>query len=87
MKHASPVYTVGPGRAIIRNGLPMFYLQPIKTEKDYETALAAYDSNGSGDFDSDDEVDAAVDAGVAEFEDVAASFECPVIPLPKGRNG
>lgn len=52
---------------------------------DYDAAVAAHDSNGSGNFDSEEEVLAAVDAGDASLGAVAASFECPVIPLPKGK--
>lgn len=53
---------------------------------DYNAAAAAHDSNGSGNFDSEEEVLAAVAAGDAELGAVAASFECPVIPMPKGKN-
>ena len=52
---------------------------------DYDAAVTAHDSNGSGTFDSEEEILAAVDAGDAELGDVDASFECPVIPLPKGK--
>jgi hypothetical protein len=49
---------------------------------DYEAALAAFDANGSGDFDSDEEVTAAIDAGAATDIGVVKSFVCPVIALP-----
>lgn len=52
---------------------------------DYEAAVEAVDANGSGDIDSDAEVDAALDGGWATDLGVVRSFECPVIPLP--RNG
>ena len=52
----------------------------------YATALAGFDANGSGDFDSASEVEAAIAAGVITTS-AGPSFECPVIPLPrKGGN-
>ncbi|MBA4180876.1 MAG: hypothetical protein C0506_09835 [Anaerolinea sp.] len=48
---------------------------------DYAAAVGAYDANGSGDFDSDEEVLAAI-AGGAATTSAGPSFECPVIPLP-----
>jgi hypothetical protein len=48
---------------------------------DYDAAVAAFDANGSGDFDSDEEVAAALDAGLATDVGIVASFVCPVIPL------
>jgi len=49
---------------------------------DYVAAVAAYDANGSGDFDSDAEVAAAVAGGAATDIGVIKSFECPVIHVP-----
>jgi len=51
---------------------------------DYAAAVATYDANGSGDFDSDEEVAAALAGGSAVDVGVVKSFECPVIPLAKG---
>jgi hypothetical protein len=48
---------------------------------DYDAALAANDTNGSGDFDTTAEVQAALDDGSATSLGVVKSFECPVIPL------
>jgi hypothetical protein len=48
---------------------------------DYDAAVSAYDSNGSGDFDSASEVEAALSGGAATSLGVVKSFECPVIPL------
>lgn len=48
----------------------------------YGSALAAFDANGSGDFDSAAEVEAAIAAGVITTS-TGPSFECPVIPLPR----
>jgi hypothetical protein len=50
---------------------------------DYSAALAAHDANSSGDFDSDEEVDAALASGMASDLGVVKRFECPVIPLPR----
>ena len=49
---------------------------------DYDAALAQFDTNGSGDFDSADEVSAALEAGAATDIGVVKSFVCPVIHLP-----
>jgi len=48
---------------------------------DYAAALAAYDANDSGSFDSDEEVAAALAAGAARDVGVVKSFVCPVIKL------
>ena len=48
---------------------------------DYEAAVAAFDANGSGDFDSDEEVAAALAGGAATDEGVVKRFVCPVIRL------
>lgn len=50
---------------------------------DYAQALADFDANDSGDFDSAAEVEAALDDGVL-YTTAGPSFECPVIPLPRG---
>jgi len=49
---------------------------------DYGAALAAHDANGSGDFDSTGEVEAALADGSAESLGIVKSFECPVIRMP-----
>ena len=48
----------------------------------YPAAVAAYDTNGSGDFDSDEEVAAAIAGGAATDLGVIKSFVCPVIHIP-----
>lgn len=55
------------------------------TFTDYEAAVAAVDSNMSGDIDSDAEVQAAIAGGFVTDNIVVAQFECPVIPTPHGR--
>ena len=47
----------------------------------YAAALAAYDANDSGSFDSDAEIAAALAAGAARDLGVVKSFVCPVIKL------
>jgi hypothetical protein len=49
----------------------------------YAAAVAAYDTNGSGNLDSDEEVAAALASGAATDIGVVRMFECPVIPLPR----
>jgi hypothetical protein len=50
---------------------------------DYAAAVAEFDTNDSGDFDSDEEVAAALAAGAATDIGVVKSFVCPVIKLPR----
>jgi hypothetical protein len=47
----------------------------------YPAAVAAFDANGSGDFDSAEEVEAAIAAGAANDLGVVKRFVCPAIPL------
>jgi hypothetical protein len=51
---------------------------------DYAGAVAAYDANGSGDFDSAEEVEAAIAGGAATDLGVVKRFVCPVIKFPGG---
>jgi hypothetical protein len=51
------------------------------TFTDYAAAVAAFDTNGSGDLDSDEEVAAALAAGAATDIGVVKSFVCPVIKI------
>jgi hypothetical protein len=48
----------------------------------YASAVAQFDTNGSGDFDSAAEVAAAVSAGAATDIGIVKSFVCPVIHIP-----
>jgi hypothetical protein len=48
----------------------------------YAAAVAQFDTNGSGNFDSASEVNAALTAGAATDLGVVKSFECPVIHVP-----
>jgi hypothetical protein len=49
---------------------------------DYGAAVAQFDANHSGDFDSAAEVQAAIAAGAAVDTGIIKSFECPVIRVP-----
>lgn len=49
----------------------------------YEDAVASADMNGSGDLDSDAEVEAALAGPHAESIGVVKQFVCPAIPLPR----
>ncbi len=48
---------------------------------DYDAAVMEFDTNGSGDFDSDEEVEAALASGAATDIGIVKSFVCPVIKL------
>ena len=48
----------------------------------YAAAVSAYDTNGSGNLDSDEEIGAAIAGGAAVDVGVVKSFECPVIKVP-----
>jgi hypothetical protein len=52
------------------------------TFTNYAAAVQQFDTNGSGDFDSAEEVQAAVAAGAATDAGVVKSFVCPVIRIP-----
>ena len=51
------------------------------TFTNYAAALTAYDTNLSGDFDSEAEVAAAIGGGAATDIGVVKSFVCPVIKI------
>ena len=48
---------------------------------DYDAAVAAFDANDSSDFDSDEEIAAALTAGAATDIGIVKMFVCPVIRL------
>jgi hypothetical protein len=52
------------------------------TFTNYASAVAQFDTNGSGDFDSAGEVAAAITAGAATDIGLVKSFVCPVIHIP-----
>jgi hypothetical protein len=73
------VATAGPGDADYNGGRWRVHGLMFA---DYDLAVGEFDTNGSGDFDSDDEVTAALTAGAAVDIGVVKSFVCPVIRLP-----
>lgn len=73
------VATAAPGDQDYNGG--RWQVLPV-TIDDYQAALDEADANGSGDLDSDAELDAAVDAGYANVGESVRSFLCPVIPVP-----
>jgi hypothetical protein len=73
------VATAAPGDASYNGG--RWLVQGLEFD-DYTAAVDAFDSNGSGDFDSDEEVAAALEAGAATDIGVVKSFVCPVIKVP-----
>ncbi len=77
------VATAAPGDPGYNGGRWLVLL--VDYDVSYAAALAAFDANSSGDFDSAAEVEAAIDAG-AITTSLAKEFECPVIPLPGGHN-
>jgi hypothetical protein len=52
------------------------------TFAEYEAAVATFDANGSGNFDSAAELEAALAAGAATDNGIVRSFVCPVIRVP-----
>ncbi|MGH8926743.1 MAG: hypothetical protein ACRDWH_00205 [Acidimicrobiia bacterium] len=78
------VATAAPGDRGYNGGRWRVEVIGYASGESYSSALADFDANGSGDFDSAAEVEAAIAAGVIATSP-GPSFECPVIPLP--RNG
>jgi hypothetical protein len=75
------VATAAPGDTDYNGGR---WLVHALSFADYDAAVAAFDTNGSGDLDSDGEVAAALAAGAATDVGIVKSFECPAIPLGRG---
>lgn len=73
------VAVAGPGDPGFKGGRWAIH---AVTFDEYGAAVAAFDANHSGDFDSAAEVEAAIDAGAAHDGGVVKRFECPVIPVP-----
>jgi hypothetical protein len=73
------VATAAPGDPGYRGGR---WLVHALRFSNYAAAVALYDTNGSGNLDSDEEVAAALAGGAATDTGVIKSFECPVIPVP-----
>jgi hypothetical protein len=75
------VATAAPGDREYNGGRWRVQVIGYAPGESYMTALAAFDANGSGDFDSDAEVGDALDADVITTS-TGPSFVCPVIPVP-----
>ena len=79
------VAEAGPGMPGFKGGRWM--VRPVSFNTDYATTIAAHDANGSGDLDSNEEVESALmdgGAGGATLGAVAKYFECPVIKVSAG---
>ena len=76
------VATAAPGDPGYNGGR---WMVRVLTFSNYEAAVAAVDDNDSGDIDSNDEVQAAIDGDFVTANDAGPQFVCPVIPVPHGR--
>jgi hypothetical protein len=74
------VATAAPGDEGYNGGRWMVHA--LSFPSGYAAAVAAGDSNGSGDIDSDEELAAAMAAGTAVDAGVVKQFVCPVIKQP-----
>jgi hypothetical protein len=77
------VATAAPGDRDYNGGRWM--VRPIEFNTSYADAVAQHDLNGSGNIDTNAELDAIfadADAGGATAGDVVKSFVCPVIKFP-----
>ncbi|MEX1103817.1 MAG: hypothetical protein WED87_06190 [Dehalococcoidia bacterium] len=77
------VVTAAPGDPGFNGG--RWRVEVLSFTTSYEDALADHDSNSSGDFDSNEEVEAAIAVGDVTTSE-GPSFECPVIPMHMGAN-
>ena len=77
------VATAAPGNRDYNGGRWRVLVVGYAAGESYASALAAFDLNDSGDFDWSAEVEAAIAAGVVTTSS-GPSFECPVIPMPRG---
>ena len=76
------VATAAPGDRDYNGGRWRVQVVGYAEGESYASALADFDSNGSGDFDWATEVEAAIAAGVITTSP-GPSFECPVIRMPR----
>jgi hypothetical protein len=74
------VATAAPGDPGYNGG--RWRVQVLGFAPSYAAALA-YDTNGSGNLDSDEELNAAIAAGAAYVAGAGPSFVCPVIKQPR----
>lgn len=76
------VATAAPGDRAYNGGRWQVQVVDYAAGESHASAVASFDANGSGDFDSAAEVQSAIDAGVV-ITSAGPSFECPVIPMPR----
>lgn len=76
------VATAAPGDRDYNGGRWM--VEVVEFVDSQQSVVDEFDANDSGDLDSAEEVHAAIAAG-AITTSAGPSFECPVIPLPRGR--
>jgi hypothetical protein len=80
------VVSAGPGQPGFRGG--RWQVRPLIFNSSYAATVAAHDTNGSGDLDSNAEVQAALadpGPGGATLGGIVQEFECPVIKVPASR--
>ncbi len=80
------VATAAPGDRDYNGGRWRVHALAFPAMNGYQAAVASGDMNGNGVLDSDAELNAALSAGTAADNGVVKSFECPVIPLPRGHH-
>jgi hypothetical protein len=81
------VAEAGPGQPGFRGG--RWQVRPLAFNTSYAATVGAHDVNGSGNIDSNEEVEAALaDAGPGGATEgaIVKSFECPVIKQPASRS-
>ncbi|MEX0762454.1 MAG: hypothetical protein WD208_00815 [Dehalococcoidia bacterium] len=84
--HQLNVAEAAPGDRDYNGG--RWLVHGVSFNSSYEATLAAHDMDGDGVLSSAEEVESALaDAGASGATDlgVVASFECPVIKMPRGR--
>jgi hypothetical protein len=74
------VATAAPGDTDYNGG--RWRVQVLGFPSGYDAAVASADANGSGDIDSDAELETAFADGTAVIAGAGPSFVCPVIKLP-----
>jgi hypothetical protein len=81
------VIEAGPGQPGFRGG--RWQVRPLSFNTSYEATVAAHDTNGSGDLDSNEEVAAALadsGPGGATLGGIVKEFECPIIKVPASQS-
>ena len=79
------VATAAPGDRDYNGGRWMVHGLVFSGDDAYAAAVAEVDANGSGDIDTEDEVQAALAGSHVSDGGVVRQFVCPVIKVPRGR--